>query len=115
MADAVELVEGDTGGEVEIDTNPTSERILHNILQIYEQVVFYARTTGINLDETKAQLKNETDPDKKAKLEKQSELLKEQSTKLKELEKTLQPALKDAYSRARRQTIPKEKRNGIHR
>lgn len=110
MADAVELVEGDTGGEVEIDTNPTSERILHNILQIYEQVVFYARTTGINLDETKAQLKNETDPDKKAKLEKQSELLKEQSTKLKELEKTLKPALKDAYSRARRQTIPKEKR-----
>jgi hypothetical protein len=109
MADAVTLERGFDENEIDIYTNPKSETILHNALQFYEQAVFFGKASEVNLQEINSKLKTETEPNKKARLEKQAELLKKQLAQYKELEKTLKPVLEDAYKRARKETIPNPK------
>ncbi len=101
----------DDGEEIETFTNPESTKILHDTLQIFEQVVFYTRATEINLRKTNAEYKSETDPGKKAELAKRCQLLKEQLAKLKGLEETLKPVLLDAYKRARKETVGRNLNN----
>ena len=106
MTSNVDVEEGYAEGDVEVYANPDAKITAKIIHQLYEQAVFYSESTRVNLEETRHNIKKEQDPNKLAELKAKEQTLIEQLKKLRELTTTLEPAFKQSYVRARKETIP---------
>lgn len=109
MASRVTVEKGFVEGQTEVYANPAETTVLETTLQIYEQCTFFSEAAKVELDKLNQEIDKTKDAETSAELTRQAEALREQIDSLAKLSELLEPVLKDAYKRARIESITNKK------